>query len=58
MDKYLLAAKDPSGIVPGTGDMNVVKMNATRGSGGELVTFFTLRMTRSQQQLDSQTPIL
>jgi hypothetical protein len=57
VNKYLLAAKNPSGVVPGTGSLDVVSMNATAGNGG-LVTFFTLRLPQNQQQLDSSTPIL
>ncbi|CAL8468983.1 g8524 [Coccomyxa elongata] len=54
-DKYLLAAKRSSAIVPGTGSLDVVGPIYAAKTGGGLIAVFTMRVTPDAAQPDAQT---
>jgi hypothetical protein len=55
-DNYLLAAKQASGVQPGTGKLDLADISqATKTPDGTLVTLFTMRLDPSQAAPSAST---
>lgn len=55
-DNYLLAAKQTSGVQPGTGKLDLADISqATKTPDGTLVTLFTMRLDPSQAAPSAST---
>lgn len=58
IDKYLLAGKDTSSVVPGTGSLAAQNLLAAKSSDGAIVGLFTLGFPQDPSSLDIATDCL